>query len=76
MKKVDQPSRRKFIKTASLAALGTTVAGSLGSIGSVQAATKAVIKNDQGGPYNILMIVTDQEQHLKAEDLPILRTGI
>ena len=70
MKKVDQPSRRKFIKTAGLAALGTTVAGSLGPVGSVQAATKAVIKNDQGGPYNILMIDTDQEQHLKAEDLP------
>ncbi len=70
MKKIDQPSRRKFIKTASLAALGTTVVNSLGPIESVQAATKAVVKNDQGGPYNILMIVTDQEQHLTARDLP------
>ncbi|MCP4765722.1 MAG: sulfatase-like hydrolase/transferase [Gammaproteobacteria bacterium] len=70
MKKVDQPSRRKFIKTASLAALGTTVVNSLGPIESVQAATKAVVKNDQGGPYNILMIVTDQEQRLTAQDLP------
>jgi len=70
MKKVDQPSRRKFIKTASLAALGTTVVNSLGSIESVQAATRAVVKNDQGGPYNILMIVTDQEQRLTAQDLP------
>jgi len=70
MKKVDQPSRRKFIKTASLAALGTTVVNSLGPVESVQAATKAVVKNDQGGPYNILMIVTDQEQRLTAQDLP------
>jgi hypothetical protein len=44
MKKVSQLSRRKFIKTASLAALGSTVANSLGSIESVQAATKAVQK--------------------------------
>ena len=70
MKKVNPHSRRNFLKTASLAALGATAANSLGSIGTVQAATKAVIKNDQGGPYNILMIVTDQEQHLRAEDLP------
>ena len=70
MKKDSPISRRKFIKTASLAALGTTVASNLGHIESVEAATKAVIKNDQGGPYSILMIVTDQEQHLKAQDLP------
>ncbi len=70
MKKVNSLSRRNFMKTASLAALGATAANSLGSIGTVQAATKAVIKNDQGGPYNILMIVTDQEQNLKAGDLP------
>ena len=63
-------SRRNFIRTAGLAALGTSVASSLGSSTSVHAEAKEVIKKDSGGPYNILMIVTDQERYMAPNELP------
>jgi hypothetical protein len=50
-------SRRDFIRTVGLAALGISVASSLGSSTSVHAEAKKIINKDSGGPYNILMIV-------------------
>lgn len=75
MENNDQYSRRNFIKSAGLAALGTTVAatGSMGHSASVRAETsksKKAKNSDQEGPYNILMIVTDQEQYIPLENLP------
>ena len=32
--------------------------------------SKAQVSHSAGGPYNILMIVTDQERHLTPEELP------
>lgn len=69
MKKNDQYSRRDFIKTASLAALGPVVGGSVAHA-SEQPETKKRIKKDSGGPYNILMIVTDQERYMSPGELP------
>ena len=63
-------SRRNFIRTAGLAALGTSVASSLGSSTSVYAETKKIINKDSGGPYNILMIVTDQERYMAPNEFP------
>ena len=64
-------SRREFIKTTGLAALGTSVSGSLAASPSAQAGgIKPSGKTVSGGPYNILMIVTDQERYLTQKDLP------
>ena len=68
MKKENNYSRRAFIKTAGLAALGASVTGALGS--STSTNSKTYIKNDSGGPYNILMIVTDQERYMTPSELP------
>jgi arylsulfatase A-like enzyme len=71
MEKDDQVSRRDFIKTAGLAALGSSVVGTLGTSSAVHAETTEFIKNDSGGPYNILMIVTDQERHMTPDEWPL-----
>ena len=64
-------SRRQFIKSSGLAALGTSVSGGLVASESIQAEGRKL--NSQtvgGGPYNILMIVTDQERYMARKDLP------
>ena len=68
-------SRRDFLKTSGgLAALSAGVTGSV--IAPVtQAGTSSKPKNSKPGkahtgPYNILMIVTDQERYLEANELP------
>jgi arylsulfatase len=71
MKNDNQYSRRDFIRTAGLAALGSSVSGCLGDYTSVHTETKKLIKKDSGGPYNILMIVTDQERHMAPNELPL-----
>ena len=43
-------SRRDFIRTLEIAALGTSVASSLGSSTSVHAEAKKIINKDSGGP--------------------------
>ena len=68
MKKGKQISRRNFVKTTGLAALGSTMAGGLMAPAIAQASTTE--KKDAGGPYNILMIVTDQERLMRREELP------
>jgi arylsulfatase len=68
MKKGKQISRRNFVKTTGLAALGSTMAGGLMAPAIAQASTTE--KKDAGGPYNILMIVTDQERLMRKEELP------
>jgi len=71
MENDDQFSRRGFIKTAGLAALGSSVVGTLGASSAVHAETKEFIKKDAGGPYNILMIVTDQERQMTPKEWPL-----
>ena len=51
-------------KEKGLAALETSVTSSLGSSTSVHAEAKKIINKDSGGPYNILMIVSDQERYM------------
>jgi hypothetical protein len=71
MKKDNGLSRRQFVKGTGLAALGTSVSGSLSGSPSAQAgAVKPNSKAVRGAPYNILMIVTDQERYIAQEDLP------
>ncbi|MEH6581165.1 MAG: sulfatase-like hydrolase/transferase [Halioglobus sp.] len=65
-------SRRKFLAGSAIAAAGAV--GVAGGFQSAQASgtTKgaAGTRGDAGGPYNILMIVTDQERYLTADELP------
>jgi len=64
-------SRRAFIKATSLTALGANVAGGLAGATAAQAGTTKASKTPVGdGPYNILMIVTDQERQLAASEIP------
>ena len=64
-------SRRQFIKNSGLAALGTTVSGGLAASDSIQTeGRKPKSQTAGGGPYNILMIVTDQERYMPRKDLP------
>ena len=67
-------SRRDFIKATGLAALSTGVVSGISTPLTAQAASnssvKALTKNNRGGPYNILMIVTDQERHMAPSELP------
>ena len=71
LKQYDGLSRRKFIKGTGLAALGTSVSGSLAVSPSAHAESrKPSSKAGKSGPYNILMIVTDQERYLEQKDLP------
>ena len=76
MKNDNQYSRRDFIRSAGLAALGTAVTGTggLGYSAPVTADSQKPRKarnNDRGGPYNILMIVTDQERYISPEEFPL-----
>ena len=65
-------SRREFIKTTGLAALGSGVAGAIpASVSFAQTHSQITSKKPHEGPYNILMIVTDQEQHISPADLPV-----
>jgi arylsulfatase A-like enzyme len=71
--KNDQKSlltRRDFIKMAGYAALTTGVGAGLSNSEPVQAQSKKLSKPASNGPYNILMIVTDQERHMKVSELP------
>ena len=65
-------SRREFIKKTGLAALGSGVAGAIpASVSFAQTDSKITSEKPHEGPYNILMIVTDQEQHISPADLPV-----
>lgn len=70
MKNDRQLSRRKFVKTTGLAALGASVPSGMIIPTAAQAQSASTDKKDYGGPYNILMIVTDQERHMQPEELP------
>ena len=64
-------SRREFLASTAVAALGAGVAGGVHSAavsGTIEGASGK--RGDAGGPYNILMIVTDQERYLTGQDLP------
>ena len=61
-------SRRDFLKKTGMAALALT-AGS--SLQIAQAAREKVPGQSGHGPLNILMIVTDQERHLRPDELPL-----
>ena len=64
-------TRRDFIKVAGYAALSTGVGVSFAGSEPVQAQINKASKPASSGHYNILMIVTDQERHMKANELPI-----
>jgi arylsulfatase len=71
--KKDQRSlltRRDFIKMAGYASLSAGVG--LGFVGpeAVRAQSNKSIKSNSSGPYNILMIVTDQERRMVSSELP------
>jgi arylsulfatase A-like enzyme len=55
-------SRRDFIKGAGASVLATTT--------GLRVSGAAAALEQKGGPYNILMIVTDQQRHMSPEELP------
>ena len=71
MKRDDGLSRRNFIKSSGLAALGASVSSGLAISSTAHAeGSKPGSNAGKGGPYNILMIVTDQERYFTPQDLP------
>jgi len=70
MNKDNQTSRRDFFKSAGLAALATGVGGTLINPSFAEAKTPSKPKKPHNGPYNILMITTDQERHFLPSELP------
>lgn len=65
-----QFSRRDFLKTAGITAIGAGLSGCLDSSKTTDKKPEFSPLKNTGGPYNILMIVTDQEQYIKPENLP------
>lgn len=64
-------SRRDFLKTTGLTALATGL-GSGAALSLTACSEKEhKAKSVHSGPYNILMIVTDQERHMNTNELPI-----
>ncbi len=61
-------SRRDFLKTSGAAALALTAGPALST---AHAASKQAATTTGKGPLNILMIVTDQERHLRPDELPV-----
>jgi arylsulfatase len=64
-------TRRDFMKMAGYATLSAGVGVGFAGSKSVQAQSNKVSKQANNSPYNILMIVTDQERHMEGSQLPI-----
>ena len=64
-------TRRDFMKVAGYATLSAGVAVSFAGSDPVKAQSNKVSKSASNSQYNILMIVTDQERHMKVSELPI-----
>ena len=64
-------TRRDFLKMAGYATLSAGVGLSAAGYEPVQAQKNKMGKPTSSGPYNILMMVTDQERHIRASELPI-----
>ena len=64
-------TRRDFLKMAGYATLSAGVGLSAAGYEPVQAQRNKQDKLTSSGPYNILMLVTDQERHMRAGELPI-----
>ena len=64
-------SRRDFTKATCLTALAMGAGAGLAGCETAQPQIKETARKPSGGPYNILMIVTDQEQHFLNGQLPI-----
>ncbi|MGV7228930.1 MAG: sulfatase-like hydrolase/transferase [Nitrospirales bacterium] len=64
-------TRRDFLKMAGYATLSAGVGLSAAGYEPVQAQRNKMGKPTRSGPYNILMMVTDQERHMRAGELPI-----
>ncbi len=71
-KKSEQMSRRRFVQAAGITALGSLISGNSLSATDTSTVTSTAKdrRKDPGGPYNILMIVTDQERYLESNELP------
>ena len=64
-------TRRDFMKIAGYASLSAGVGLNFAGPGPVRAQSNQLTKPIGNGPYNILMIVSDQEHYLKPNELPI-----
>jgi arylsulfatase len=64
-------TRRDFMKMAGYASLSAEFGLNFVGPEPVRAQTNKLVKAASGGPYNILMIVSDQERYMKASELPI-----
>jgi len=64
-------SRRDFLKVSTLSVLAAGLGSSIPLPLTAYSKSSNKTKTPNSGPYNILMIVTDQEQHMDAHNLPI-----
>jgi len=64
-------TRRDFMKMAGYASLSAGVGLSFVGPEPIRAQSSNLVKPASSGPYNILMIVSDQERYMKASELPI-----
>lgn len=65
-------TRREFLKTAGAGALTTAIGGLLPQNPAMAAvpSSSSSPRKATDGPYNILFILTDQERHFRAHELP------
>ena len=66
----NQVTRREFLVLSGLATLATGAGLSVAVPRTALAQGRAMAGPASGGPYNILMIVTDQEHRLLSSELP------
>jgi arylsulfatase A-like enzyme len=72
MNEDDKFSRRSFLKTVSLTAIAAGIPAHLNAKDKDETQSKPanLQLKDKGGPYNILMIVTDQERYMTKDEFP------
>ena len=63
-------TRRDFMKMAGYASLSAGVGLSFVGPEPVRAQSNKLVKPASSGPYNILMIVSDQERYMTSSQLP------
>ncbi|MEH6586367.1 MAG: sulfatase-like hydrolase/transferase [Halioglobus sp.] len=64
-------SRRDFLASTAVAAVAAGVSAGVHSAPATgKESSASAAHGDAGGPYNIMMIVTDQERYLTGQDLP------
>ena len=64
-------SRRDFAKATCMTAFAIGAGAGVSGCKSTSPQVKKTVRQPSGGPYNILMILTDQEQYIPESQLPV-----